>query len=66
MFLNIYLNTLHNPNETNPRKRIAKLTMKNVIDDLGMIFEDEGCCISQIANLCNKRKSYILCIGFQI
>ena len=48
--------TLHNPNETNSRKRIAKLTMKNVIDDLGMVREDEGCCIAQIANLCNKIK----------
>ena len=38
--------------------------MKNVIDDLGMAREDEGCCIAQIANLCNKR-NYLLCIGFQ-
>ena len=43
--------TLHNPSENNPRKRIAKLTMTNVIDDLGMQREDEGCCIEQIANL---------------
>ena len=28
--------------------------MKNVIDDFGMVREDEGCCIAQIANLCNK------------
>ena len=27
--------TLHNPSEQNPRKRLAKLTMKNVIGDLG-------------------------------
>ena len=43
--------TLHNPNEKNPRKRIAKLTMKHVIDDLGMVREDEGCCVAQMANL---------------
>ena len=58
-------NTLHNPNETNPRKRIAKLTMKNVIDDLGMVTEDEGCCITQIANLCNKRKVIYYALNFK-
>ena len=57
--------TLHNPNETNPRKRIAKLTMKNVIDDLGMVREDEGCCIAQIANLCNKRKVIYYALDFK-
>ena len=58
-------NTLHNPNETNPRKRIAKLTMKNVIDDLGMVTEDEGCSIAQIANLCNKRKVIYYALNFK-
>ena len=51
--------TLHNPSEKNPRKRLAKLSMKNVIDDLGMVREDEGCCIAQIANLCKKEKLHI-------
>ncbi len=58
-------NTLHNPNETNPRKRLAKLTMKNVIDDLGMVTEDEGCSIAQIANLCNKRKVIYYALNFK-
>ena len=48
--------TLHNPKDQNPRKRLAKLSMKNVIDDLGMLEEDEGCCIEQVANCCNKER----------
>ena len=28
--------------------------MKKNIDDLGMVGEDEGCCVAQTANLCNK------------
>jgi len=50
------LDTLHNPNEKGPRNRLAKLIMQNVIDDLGMQAEGEGCCVAQIANLCQKRK----------
>ena len=38
--------------------------MKHVIDDLGMQIENEGCCISQIADLCQKGKR-ILCDGFR-
>lgn len=38
--------TLHSPNEKSPRKIIAKLIMKHVIDDLGMQTEDEGCYIT--------------------
>ena len=34
--------TLHNTNEKHPRKRIAKLTMKNATGDLGMQTEDGG------------------------
>jgi hypothetical protein len=30
--------------------------MQNVIDDLGMQAEDEGCCVAQIANFCQRRK----------
>ena len=57
--------TLHNPSENNPRKRIAKLTMKNVIDDLGMQREDEGCCIEQIANFCKKRKVIFYALDYK-
>ena len=38
----LIFDTLHNPNEKNPRHIIAKLTMKHVIDDLGMQREEEG------------------------
>ena len=47
---------LYNPFETDGRKRIAKLTIQDVLDDLGMTNIGEGCCIEQIAGLCNKRK----------
>jgi hypothetical protein len=30
--------------------------MQNVIGDLGVQAEDEGCCVAQIANLCKKEK----------
>ena len=39
--------------------------MKKVIDDLGMVREDEGCCISQIANLCNKRTIIYYALDFK-
>ena len=41
-------------------ERIAKLDLTNVIGDLGMQTEDEGCCISQIADLCQKEDLYIM------
>ena len=47
--------TLHNPNEQNPRKRLAKLTMKNAIAELGVLKDDEGCCIEQVANLLQNK-----------
>ena len=61
----IIFDTLNNPNEKNPRRRIAKLTMKHVIDDLGMEREYEGCCIARIANLCNKRKVIYYAMDFK-
>ena len=66
VFLNSYLThyTTHMKKE-NPRKRIAKIIMKNVIDDLGVVREDEGCCITQIANLCNKRKVIYYALDFK-
>ena len=39
--------------------------MKNVIGDLGMVREDEGCCIAQIANLCNERKVIYYALDFK-
>ena len=35
--------TLHNPSEKKENIKITKLSMKSVIDDLGMQAEDEGC-----------------------
>ena len=39
--------------------------MKNVIGDVGMVREGEGCCIPQIANLCNKRKVIYYALDFK-
>ena len=55
----------HNPSEQNPRRRLANLTMKDVIDDLGMLKEDEGCCIERIANFCRKRKVTYYALDFK-
>ena len=30
--------------------------MKNAMDDSGMLKEDEGCCIEQVANFCKKEE----------
>ena len=46
---------LNNKLETNPRQN-ARLTMNNAIDDLGVLKEDEGCCIAQVADFCKQRK----------
>ena len=47
-------------------KIIAKLTMIHVIDDLGMQTEDEGCSISQIADICQKRKVIYHAMDFKL
>ena len=47
---------LNNKFETNPRQNIARLTMKNVIDDLGMLKDDGVCYIAQVADFCKKEK----------
>ena len=39
--------------------------MNNVIDDLGMQAEDEGCRIPQIADLCQKRTVIHYAMGFK-
>ena len=53
---------LNNKLETNPRRKIARVTMKNVIDDLGMLKENDICCIAQVADFCKQNKSKVLCI----
>ena len=42
--------------ETNRIKHIARLTMNNVIDDLGMLKDDGVCYIAQVADFCKKEK----------
>ena len=39
--------------------------MKNAIDNLGMLKEDEGCCTEQVANFCNKRKVTYYALDFK-
>ena len=39
--------TYNNPKETNPRKRLAKLTMDKILQELNMKTIDEGCSIAQ-------------------
>ena len=56
---------LSNKLETNPRKTIARLTMKHVIDDLGMLKEDEGYCIAQVADFCKQRRVQLYALGYK-
>jgi hypothetical protein len=49
-------NLYNNPDETNPRKRLSKLTMDKILKELNMNTIDEGCSITQIANFCNIHK----------
>ena len=39
--------------------------MNNVIDDLGMLKEGEGCCIAQVADFCKKRKVKLYASGYK-
>ena len=43
----------NNPEETNPRKRLAKLKMQTVLEQLNMTTIDEGCSIAPIALFCD-------------
>ena len=52
---------LNNKLETNPRKKIAK----NVIDDLGMLKEDGGCCIAQVADFCKNVKAKFYALDYK-
>ena len=50
------LKLYNNPEETNPRKRLAKLTIDNILQELNMKTIDEGCSITQIAVFCDIHK----------
>ena len=39
--------------------------MNNVVDDLGMLKEDEGCCIAQVADFCKKRKVSLYALDYK-
>ena len=58
-------NTLHNTNDKHPIRIISKLIMQNVIDDLGMQTEDEGCCLAESANLCQTRNVIHYALDFK-
>ena len=55
---------LSNKLETNPRTIIARLTSTDVIDDICMLKEDEGCCIAQVADFC-KQKVILYVLGYK-
>ena len=48
--------TYNNPKETNPRKRLAKLTMDKILQELNMKTIDEGCSIAQVSPFCDIHK----------
>ena len=48
--------TYNNPKETNPRKRLANLSMDKILHELNMKTIDEGCSIAQIAVFCEIHK----------
>ena len=52
-----YLKNLYNnENETNPRKRLKKLTIEKIVEELGMKSIDDGCSTEQIRGFCNNHK----------
>ena len=55
----------HNPEETNPRKRLAKLTIDVILKELNMNSIDEGCSIAQIAVFCDIHKITYYALDFQ-
>ncbi|MCR9066870.1 MAG: hypothetical protein NXI00_23060 [Cytophagales bacterium] len=55
----------HNPDETNPRKMLAKLTMEQVLKELNMNAIDEGCSIEQIAGFCDIHKITYYVLDFK-
>ena len=50
------LNLYNNENETNPRKRLKKLTIEKIVEELGMKSIDDGCNTEQIRKFCNNHK----------
>ena len=59
------LKLYNNPEETNPRKRLAKLKMDKILQELNMKTIDEGCSITQIAVFCDIHKITYYVIDFK-
>ena len=50
------LNLLNNPKETNPRKRLKKLTTWKILQELKMESVTDGCSVQQLAGFCDEHK----------
>ena len=59
------LNTYNNQEETNPRKRLARLKMATILEQLNMKTIDEGCCIAQRAAFCDIHKITYYALDFK-
>ena len=59
------LKLYNNPAETNPRKRLVKLKMDKILQELNMKTIDEGCSITQIAVFCDIHKITYYVIDFK-
>ena len=59
------LKLYNNPEETNPRKRLVKLTMDKILQELNMNTIDEGCSIAQIAIFCDIHKITYYALDFK-
>ena len=52
-----YLRELYNNDEeTNPRKRLKKLTLEKIVEELGMVSITDGCDTEQIKKFCEMHK----------
>ena len=46
------LKLYNNEEETNPRRRLKKLTLEKIVEELGMASITDGCCTEQIIKFC--------------
>jgi len=59
------LKLLNNEDEPNPRKRLKKLTLEIIINELGMESITDGCCTEQIKKFCDGRKITYYALDFK-
>ena len=50
------LKLYNNEEETNPRRRLKKLTLEKIVEELGMASITDGCCTEQIIKFCEIHK----------